>query len=96
MSAHREHTALKNNIMPISLSAIFFFSNYSHDEECRRGGYRGKAIVLPADIRLSIEDYFFDIALANFDEEAVIAEVERKKREEEEFENALLKLDISG
>jgi len=89
-------TLLSKNKMMSSFYLQYLFPNYSHDVECRRGAFQGKAIVLPSEIRLSIEDYFFDVALANFDEEAVIAEAERNKLEEQEFEKALLKLDISG
>lgn len=51
---------------------------------------------LPTDVRLAIDDILFEAALATLDEEEIVAEYERRKREEEEFERALLRLDISS
>jgi hypothetical protein len=54
-------------------------------------------VELPSEVRLVIDDILFEAALATLDEEKIVAEYERRKREEEEeFEQALLRLDISG
>ena len=85
-----------NNIMwTVGLRTMCCFQT-CHDPECRQYGFRGKLIELPAKIKLLIEDIMFESALAAIDEQTLIEEARKKRIEEEEFERALLNLDISG
>lgn len=80
------------------LQTVFapYFPSISYDAECRLSGFHGKPLDLPSELKLSIEDTLLDAALALLDEEELVARKERKELEEEEFERALLNLDISG
>jgi hypothetical protein len=72
------------------------FPSLSYDAECRLSGFHGKPLDLPSELKLSIEDILLDAALKVLDEEELVAKKERRELEEEEFERALLNLDISG
>jgi len=79
----------------VDLRKMYCFQT-CYDSECRLSGFCGKPVELPSEVRVVIDDILFEAALATLDEEEIVAEYERKKREEEEFEQALLRLDISG
>lgn len=71
-----------------------------HDPECRSQRFRSTPVDLPTDIRETVSDALFEQQLATMDEKDLL---ERKKQvttnadfDEDEFEKALLALNING
>lgn len=70
-----------------------------HDPECRSLRFRGTPVGLPTDIKEMISDALFEQELAAMDEKELLDKQEKVTQadfDEDEFERALLALNING
>lgn len=97
----REHKS--NNVMwTIDLISLEYWQS-CHDPDCKAVGFRGKRMALPKDVVSKLRENLLDISLAQVDESVLLkvaaqtqTEVQRPLADDEDFERALLQLDISG
>ena len=88
-----------NNIMWMVDLRTMQCTQLCHDPECRSLRFRGTLVDLPSDIKEMISDALFVQELAVMDEKKLLTKQEKVTQaafDEDEFERALLALNING